>query len=898
MGATLGGADTGASNCPRAPPTQVGATLGSADTGASNCPRAPPTQVGATLGSADTGARLREAEGDFSTSHEQPTRKVSRCSPAEDLPLGPDDGPKSELPIRSMAALRGGARLGGSEPLGRDCTHLPWVPSDQATRGEATVDRGIRLDDHKDWSGPGPTIRDGTAGTAVTQGPAQQLPTPRGRPSASTRLSRPLHLLPGSRPRACRSVPPSREICIPDQRGAKANQRAHSLSGDYRRPLDRNPLLGGRDQVVSRAQVPVRHDVVCGDVQRREGDLLTVLTPRRGPDFPQRDDGIGGANSDTSLSQPPLRSAQLQAHGLCDADSSSTARGNPTGENSDAHEAQDTICTHPRNHQSIRGEGAANRHGSSRRDAPSFRSDQSWFDKVATSKWPFHFSRHGSVDGLPGHVKEVLPLRLFDLVSTMAQDRRTRFDALWKELTLVPVCDSFTHFNLLRNDDLQRLLKAGYIQPASPGLKANCSAFLVPEPDKGRARIIVWPRAANNSLGKQEDDDFDVGMSLKDVTQIVDEVKPATFCLAVDMKISFFQVEVPPDVFIIQCGDTAYSLTRMPMGHCRSAEIMQLLCQQLAELAMRSTSQGPQVTCTVHIDNIRFLSQDRAVVNQIRRSLAVIATKFGVSFNEDLNDTNIVVQRGPFFGFDFDYANGTVELSDKMRGKLTGARDILADVPTCPVVRQFLHAAGILFFVSRALRHRLCAYFFAVKFVRYVCKQLQCNAFTLEAPLLIWESVRPTFLRWVDNLLNLPPTPTAPPSLRNITVFTDASFTGWGAVLDDSGVVQVYGERWKKDDLESSNINTLEVLALQRAIAHFADTIHGAAALWIVDNVSAKCAVSRAYSPSFAVNAAVNAAWRTCDRFDVKISDIQYIKSADNPADGPSRFPESFASGG
>ena len=36
-----------------------------------------------------------------------------------------------------------------------------------------------------------------------------------------------------------------------------------------------------------------------------------------------------------------------------------------------------------------------------------------------------------------------------------------------------------------------------------------------------------------------------------------------------------------------------------------------------------------------------------------------------------------------------------------------------------------------------------------------------------------------------------------------------------------------------------------------------ADTIHGAAALWIVDNVSAKCAVSRAYSPSFAVNTAV-----------------------------------------
>ena len=285
-------------------------------------------------------------------------------------------------------------------------------------------------------------------------------------------------------------------------------------------------------------------------------------------------------------------------------------------------------------------------------------------------------------------------------------------------------------------------------------------------------------------------------------------------------------------------------------------------------------------------------------MDQIRRSLAVIATKFGVSFNEDLNDTNIVVQRGPFFGFDFDYAIGTVELSDKMRDKLTGARVILADAPTRPAVREFLHTAGILFFVSRALRHRLCAYFFAVKFVRYVCKQLQCHAITLEAPLLIWESVRPTLLKWVDRLLNLPPTPTAPPSLRNITLFTDASFTGWGAVLEDSGALQVYGERWAKDDLASSNINALEVLALQRTIEHFADTIHGAAALWIVDNVSAKCAVSRAYSPSFAVNTAVNAAWRTCDRFNVKISDIKYIKSADNPADGPSRFPESFASGG
>ena len=76
------------------------------------------------------------------------------------------------------------------------------------------------------------------------------------------------------------------------------------------------------------------------------------------------------------------------------------------------------------------------------------------------------------------------------------------------------------------------------------------------------------------------------------------------------------------------------------------------------------------------------------------------------------------------------------------------------------------------------------------------------------------------------------------------TLYTDASKTGYGAVLFINGKVYVSGAAWTGTDV-GAHINLLEAEALSRALAKFKDVLAGSLLRIKIDNTSVIGAMER-----------------------------------------------------
>lgn len=121
----------------------------------------------------------------------------------------------------------------------------------------------------------------------------------------------------------------------------------------------------------------------------------------------------------------------------------------------------------------------------------------------------------------------------------------------------------------------------------------------------------------------------------------------------------------------------------------------------------------------------------------------------------------------------------------------------------------------------------------------------------------------------------------------NFDLYTDTTLTGWGAVCINRETKQsaVTGSSWATP---AHNINAAELRAVRVAFESFAPFIGDSTNVRLyIDNTSALSAFNRGFSRSHTVNAEITEALQGLP-YTVT---AQYIKSADNPADRPSRDP-------
>ena len=486
---------------------------------------------------------------------------------------------------------------------------------------------------------------------------------------------------------------------------------------------------------------------------------------------------------------------------------------------------------------------------------------------------------------LPLHSKPVSCIDIPAIRRRLQQSALTRFDHLFALLAVpgTPVLPRST----FARDDCRLLCEHGIISAVSPAdlrerpTTGSCLPFDVLEekPEGDRRRAILWPADQNAAVYERG---FSSSVPLEHVSRYTD-AGIHSWGATCDLRVGFYQVALPERLrqnYRFQDADgTVYEMHRLPMGHCVSVDIMQIVIEAIvgAKQTVRPEFAGP-LSPAAWVDGA-MAAGSRAQVAEACAFWAKSAEQVGATFKAPPEP----LQRLDFIGVDFNFRAHSVRLAQKTLGKLP------AKIKHQITVEELEQLVGRLIFGAGVTRTALGRYYYALKQVKRLFNR--CNRGAIK-PTDVVDLSNGTVAQLSRLLAAV--TLTVPVRLRHaaplVSLFTDASLEGWGAVLTDNfGRVLVAGARWPKRHTESGDMAILEAAAVRAALASFSNELCSAGALTVVvDNTSVLAGVSRGTARSERLAPLVAAAAESIRDLDVPAK-IAYIGSKKNPADIPSR---------
>ncbi|CUE61285.1 unnamed protein product [Bodo saltans] len=331
-----------------------------------------------------------------------------------------------------------------------------------------------------------------------------------------------------------------------------------------------------------------------------------------------------------------------------------------------------------------------------------------------------------------------------------------------------------------------------------------------------------------------------------------------------------------------------YRLRTIPTGASWCPLLAQTFGLALAQLLQYII---PTIKVRVYIDNFRFSANDIHVVEAAVLQFYRICNHFGVSLNEDCEETlnMIKTQHYDFLGITYNHQLHTTQLTQKLRTKITRLASLNEPEVASLTFRQLLSMYGLLNHASSITGSPRAKWYYLLKFLRRsASRKVQLNA---QAD--IWPSLRGQIQTWAAEELARPPVVHSHLHREiSATVYTDASNSGWGIVVfRDDGPTTIRGGTWKISE-SPLHINLKETITVLFALdllseKHFRPLTHVSL---LVDNTSAIAAVEKGTSRSYELN---QLAWLiTLHEKRPLINNIHYVQSAKNHADWVSRVPE------
>ena len=441
---------------------------------------------------------------------------------------------------------------------------------------------------------------------------------------------------------------------------------------------------------------------------------------------------------------------------------------------------------------------------------------------------------------------------------------------------------------LLFGNDIEVMKEHGFSKQ-SQNAKAFCRQFTVVEATKNRRRIIGWPRATNvaerqlyrNLIDRLGRPPF---ARVNDVRNAID----FQYAASLDFKHYFQQFELNSDAAAYFCflfkGDT-YAPTTVPTGAVGPPLFSHALSRCLLLAAIRTAKVTATVFFDVMIDNLRLFSNSLEDLQTAWLALLQICKTINIAVDID----SIRTPGTPvydYLGMTFNHSSKQVTVAPKTRLKLQQALSILSTKNRLIAV-DALAIFGVTLFAASVLNFSFAKLYYTFKLIRRV-KQDQ-----LLKEIAIWPIAKVQWSQCLEQMLKSSFTPTPrphPETISPLTGFSDASDTGYGVVIFHEGKTLVTSRRWSATEVETS-INVRELFALRaliRAIAEIAQrTPKSISAQLFVDNTTARSWAIKGYSHGYLPNLIAGELKEEAKSFT--ITSIDYIASANNPADAPSR---------
>ena len=433
----------------------------------------------------------------------------------------------------------------------------------------------------------------------------------------------------------------------------------------------------------------------------------------------------------------------------------------------------------------------------------------------------------------------------------------------------------------LREKDVQALLDSGVIKRATAddlrSMRGSVKTFLHPEHSKQRARVIMWPKLQNEWSQAMR---YRFRGELMDVARLKEFVKSYSWAAVEDLKASFYQWALTPSqqqLYYFKWRGEPFVMRKLLMGHTVAPEVQQLVSSVIFSSA---------ATRTVHIDNAFLGASTSDQIVEARKHIRDTANRCGATLNNP-QDTS-AVQQLEMFNCLCDLREKTVEISQKTRSKLETA---LIELNKAKTLGDWFGVFGLAFYASEITEVPLAQFFRAIKWYRVLAHRYTVGILDLDSPCPAWLSALPELNMWLKLLIAAQPTSLKAPQNNAAILYTDASLSGFGAVLVANGTITTVSGPWGPRERQQ-HINCLEVRAVGRAIERLVSdrkiAPHDSIFLY-VDNTVAKAGIIKKRSPSYHVNKEVLNLLNLLDKQDVSIQEVKYVKSAENPADRYSR---------
>lgn len=484
---------------------------------------------------------------------------------------------------------------------------------------------------------------------------------------------------------------------------------------------------------------------------------------------------------------------------------------------------------------------------------------------------------------IPLHSVNVPVADVGTLVSWMNAETRTRFEQVAARLER----ESYDDEGLappragvsLSADDIRQLQSDGIVEEAAGEPTMQVMPFTVEEERSGslRRRFILWTKEDN----EVQNADYRAVVDLRHVSWYLGAAEDEC-AVKRDLRCGFFQVPLSiaareKTKFRDGNGKT-WRLTRLPMGHVCAPEVMHTLTRVLAGDPTACAAGKAFIGGRIHVfvDGIRF-SGSKAMCAKYQEFVDQRAVRTGCTFKESDSYTG---GEYDFCGVRFDHAAHNVALTERMREK---CRDSTWDTYGAleSAVARFIHASAILDIP-------LVTRYFTLKAVRRRLNQLARGVKAETEKVSLSGAAAAELQRWQAELCKNQPVAPRSGSRGSVTIYTDASKKGWGAVLfTQCGEMKVAGAPWQGDDVYE--VNKMETKAVVNAFAAFQAVIPDGVLVDLrVDNTSVEAAVNKQNTKSegmaLALREAVDDALRR--RWKVR---ARYINTRDNPADPISR---------
>ncbi|XP_077061833.1 uncharacterized protein LOC143714498 [Siphateles boraxobius] len=388
-------------------------------------------------------------------------------------------------------------------------------------------------------------------------------------------------------------------------------------------------------------------------------------------------------------------------------------------------------------------------------------------------------------------------------------------------LSVAPSCLEFAPGKaLVLEQEVKTLLQKEAIERVPPpSLESGYYSryFIVPKKDGG-LRPILDLRILNRSVGKLK-------FKMLTIKQIVSQIRSEDWFVTIDLKDAYFHVSILPQhrkFLRFAFGGEAYQYRVLPFGLALSPRTF-TKCMDAALVPLRL--QGIRILN--YIDDWLILAQTEQMAVRHRDVVLAHIRKLGLRLNAKKSVLS-PSQKTTFLGVVWD--------SVSMRARLSPTRiaSILSAVKQVKLgqlltVKQFQRLLGLMAAASNVIPCGLL-------YMRPLQWWLRTKGFSPRGnPLRTFKVTRRclrALVMWRETWF-LSKGPVLGALCRRITLTTDASLTGWGAVMSGRPAQGL----WQDHHL-SWHINCLEMLAVFQALKHFLTDLRGHHVLVQSDNTS------------------------------------------------------------